>query len=161
MAKKINPLWIIGGIVLVIMIGTKGDLGTQATNPFEDNPTSCEHNLEVRQSQGYDICTECFQLTPTVINCMQTTCNHPGTAWANYPNNWAYIFDLGGCDTIASVEKCAISQCINQQSCNTPADTNCDNSVSNPELLSYLSNWVDNQVSNPDLLTALSAWVNS
>ncbi len=47
---------------------------------------------------------------------------------------------------------------------NSDADTNCDNSVTNAELLSGISNWVNNIPpfdDNSVLLGAITAWVNS
>lgn len=44
---------------------------------------------------------------------------------------------------------------------NSEGDSNCDNSVSSNELLSFIDSWVANQVSSADLLNVISAWVNS
>ena len=44
------------------------------------------------------------------------------------------------------------------QTCNTPADTNCNGCVEMPELLSYISQWKQGSVAMSALLTAVGKW---
>ena len=182
---KVNPLLIIGGIILVIMIGQNFDLGSQ------DLVADSEYKID--------------QLKFTRIANGQIQEELAGTG----PPNTDFVYRVGMSGIIIDIDSVGdysrirqmmassfpsdgtpllfediqigvISMlhsdsqefnniCLNSDgihpceggTCNTDADTNCDTLVSNPELLSYLSLWVDNQVSNPDLLTALSAWVNN
>ena len=45
--------------------------------------------------------------------------------------------------------------------CNTPADTNCDNSVDRTELGIYINQWINNQVTRDALGETIVAWINS
>jgi len=50
---------------------------------------------------------------------------------------------------------------LEQEDCNTNADTNCNGIVTFQELNTYAIEWVNNQVSFNDLITSANAWVSN
>ncbi len=218
MAKKINPLWIIGGIVLVIIMGQNFKfLGTIVNPPNDftecnvvyrsnqlswkspgytgvgidswvyyngksynpDNALSC--NLLQDDAQqifgsiyyspsediviykgidtqyGDERCV--FSVNSVIPDIVDTTCH---ISYDVRSMNFQHRVNKEYTDFVLCYNGGTIGECQPPgQSCNTPADTNCDNSVSNPELISYISSWVNNQKTNTQLLSGISAWVNS
>ena len=65
--------------------------------------------------------------------------------------------ECGGADCIGSTsQSCNTQPCM---VCNTDADTNCDGTVSDIELLSYASLWMAGSISDSNLLQSASVWL--
>ena len=70
-----------------------------------------------------------------------------GGVWGT---TWSLLQDCG-------VQTCSNGLCV--ASCNTAADTDCNNDVSDSELLAYSNKWLMNQVTDAQLLQAAQAWL--
>jgi len=65
--------------------------------------------------------------------------------------------DSNNCGT--TVSKPATSQSCTS-TCNTPADIDCNNAVSNTELIAYGNRWISGSITRSNLASAIVAWIN-
>ncbi len=114
MAKKVHPGLIIGIIVFILFF--VGNIGTQSS-VITSTKSSCESNLATRQSQGYDICTECFEVTNSVIDCAMDEAN---TNLAGSRGKWRFYLDDTSCNNLNTNTKTIISECV------SGSDYNCE-----------------------------------
>lgn len=50
---------------------------------------------------------------------------------------------------------------IQEVTCNTPADTNCNNAVSTEEIISYGQKWLNGQITKQELIQAATVWIGA
>lgn len=81
-----------------------------------------------------------------------------------------YTFSNNQCDLVnkrvtqkTSNDYLTLSECQSHitATCKTDADTNCNNQVSDLEVLSYINKWVNNQITDSQVLSGIQAWVSS
>ncbi len=93
MANKINPFWIIGGVLLVVLIFSQVNTQSVKLQSTSVDPTKAECEEDRNEDLDESCVTECIQITESLCDCAEQI---SGTCFfgSDEFGDWAYFHDM-------------------------------------------------------------------
>ena len=92
----------------------------------------------------------------TLASASVSVCSNTCSSLGKQCGTWSVCGTNQNCGACTTGQQCSSTGIC--QTCNTPADLNCDNKVDLNELKSLITKWSNNQANLADLKKAITAW---